>query len=416
MRLLLIPLVSLQLAAADADVKSRVRTVRNFAKQGVDAVSNIAPYLEDRDRSVRWEAVKALAFLGGPRSMDPLLMASHDTDERIQARAIIGVVNFYLPGYLKSALRSSGRLGSDTSDIIEQHVVVREDVIRAFGRLAGGSGGATGRAHAARALGILRGQAALHDLYTALRSKNDALLFESILAVQKIRQIESGPEVQFLLRDLKESVQIAAVETTGVLQNKAALPDLAEVLERTKSTKVRRAALTAIALLPEASNRDLYARYFTDRDEHLRGAAAEGYGRLRQSSDLGALEAAFHSEKKAGAKLSMAFACAMLGNQQTGQGSPLQHLVGTLRSRFYRDSAGPLLVELAQDAQVRQTLASMIPQSKKAEKIGIANVLGETGDGDNLPALEALQRDSDQDAAQAGLRAVRNISARTAAK
>ena len=77
-------------------------------------------------------------------------------------------------------------------------------------------------------------------------------------------------------------VQVAAIETTGLLLNKSALPDLTDVLNHTRDNKVRRAALTAIAMLPAESSREIYARnIWTIKTTNLRAAAAEGYARLK---------------------------------------------------------------------------------------------------------------------------------------
>ena len=59
------------------------------------------------------------------------------------------------------------------------------------------------------------------------------------------------------------------------------MPDLVDVLNHTRDDKVRRAALTAIAMLPAESSREIYARYMREKDEKMRAAAAEGYARLK---------------------------------------------------------------------------------------------------------------------------------------
>ncbi len=60
----------------------------------------------------------------------------------------------------------------------------------------------------------------------------------------------------FLVRDLNENVQIAAIETIGLLRTKEAIPDLRGVLGNARSLKVRRAALGALAMLPDEQNRE----------------------------------------------------------------------------------------------------------------------------------------------------------------
>ena len=56
-----------------ADSKTRQRTVRDLARGGQDSIPQIAPYLKDRDLSVRIEAVKVLVEISGPKTVDPLL-------------------------------------------------------------------------------------------------------------------------------------------------------------------------------------------------------------------------------------------------------------------------------------------------------------------------------------------------------
>ncbi|MBI4910175.1 MAG: HEAT repeat domain-containing protein [Acidobacteria bacterium] len=425
MRLLFVLSLPLLLVAADDGGKqARIRGIRDYQKLGQSAVPKIEPYLQDADDEVRWEAVKAISELGGTRALDGLVAATKDNQGAIQIRATDGLVNFYLPGYMKgeglgatfrkAATSIKGRFTDTNTDIIDAYVGVRPDVIEALGRLVKNGVSFESRANAARGLGILRGKAALPDLYEGLYSKNDLILYESLIAIQKIREIESGPKVQFLLRDLKDKVQIAAIETSGILQNRAAMRDLREVMERNRSAKVKRAALTAIAMMPDEANRSLYKTHFEGSDDGLRAAAAEGYARLRQPTDLPALEKAFEAESKMGVRLSMAFACVMIGKRELSEFSPLQYLVNTLNSKSYRDSAEPFLAEVTRDPQTRDALYPAIgkPNATKEEKIRLARVFGANGDKTTLPVVEALKGDTDPEVAQEAIRAARNISAR----
>ena len=54
--------------------------------------------------------------------------------------------------------------------MIDPYVTVRPDVIAALGKLVRGGGSMEARANAARAVGILRGKAAVPDLVEALRT------------------------------------------------------------------------------------------------------------------------------------------------------------------------------------------------------------------------------------------------------
>ncbi len=418
---LLLPLV---LAAQDpqsTDPKQRARAARDLARQGSEAIPRLQPLLADPVLDVRIEAVKAIVDIGTQRSLDALIQAARDNDPEIQIRATDGLVNFYLPGYLRTGLTATLRRAgnaltsrwTDTNDqVIDPYIQVRAEVVDALARLARGGSSIDSRANAARALGVLRGRAAIPALLEALRSKDTMLIYESLIALQKIHDPGVAPGIFYLLHDLDEKVQVAAIETTGLLQNKEALPELRNALERARSSRVRRAALTAIAMLPDESSRKVYSRYFTDRDDALRAAAAEGFARLKKPGDLALIEKAFNDERKMNPRLSQAFALVSLGRLEVSEHSPLQYLVNTLNSRSWRGIAQPFLIELARDPKVRQALYPALAKGTSDEKIMLSQVFARSGDKDSLGPLEAVTKDQDADVVQEALRALRNLKAR----
>jgi HEAT repeat protein len=402
-------------------VKQRVRAARDLAKQGSDAIPKLQAMLGDAALEVRAEAVKAIVGIDTAASLDPLIQATRDADPEVQIRAADGLVNFYLPGYVKRGLSESlARVGgalkirfTDRNDqAIEPYVEVRPEVIAALGDLARSAVSMGSRANAARAVGILRGRAAVPDLIVALRSKDDQVLFESLIALQKIGDLTAGPRIAFLLRDLNEKVQTAAIETTGLLRNREALPPLRDVVSGTPSIKVKRAALTAVAMLPDEGSRALYKDYLRDRDDALRAAAAEGFGRLKNEADLPVIEKAFKEDEKRPAQLADAFALVMLGRTAVSEFSPLRFLVNSLNSSAWRGIAAPYLVELARDASVRKPLEQALKAASKDEKVELARILAASGDKDSVPYLEDLTHDPDTEVAQAALDASRTLKAR----
>jgi HEAT repeat protein len=399
----------------------RPKDVREIAKAGSSAIPQLQELLKNPDAGVRIEAVKQITEIGTAASLDALILAARDNDPEVQIRATDGLVNFYLPGYVKTGIGASlrragtgikGRFTDTNDQVIDPYVTVRPEVIDALGRLASGGGNMDARANAARALGILRGRKAVPDLVEALHSKNSDVMYESLVALQKIGDESAGPRVTFLLHDLDQKVQIAAIETTGLLRAMDAVPDLSDVLTHAHDAKVKRAALTAIAMLPSEKSRDLYAQYLRDKDDRMRAAAAEGYARLRNAGDLPMLEKAWQDEGKTSPRLSLAFAQVMLGKAEIAEFSPLQYLIDELNSAAYKGDASPFLVELARDGQVRKALYGPLETGTKDEKIGLAGVLARSGDRESIPHLQKLSDDKDADVAQAGLRALRTLQAR----
>jgi len=403
------------------DPKPQIRAIRDLGKLGSSSIAKLQPYLTDANVEIRVEAVKAIVEIGTQRSLDALLEAARDNDAEVQIRATDGLVNFYVPEYVKTGLSGSiRRVGTairgkftDTNDqVIESYIQVRPEIITALGRLARGGSSMESRANAARAIGVLRGRAALDDLVAAIKSKDDLVIYESLVAIQKIRDPEAAPRISFLLRDLNERVQIAAIETTGLLQNKSAGADLRDVIERARTSKVRRAALGALAMLPDEGNRPVYTKYFTDKDDGMRAGAAEGFARLKNPADLKMLEDAFSAEKKMNPRLSLAFAVVAAGRNDMTEFSPLQYLVNTLNSKAYQGVAQPFLIELTRDPGVRRTIYGAFNNATRDEKILLGQILARSGDADSVKYLETLAADSDAEVAQEGLRSLKTLRAR----
>lgn len=416
--------VSLLLLAALAAVaqdgsKQVIKMLKEIGKDASpQAIERVAPYLKDPDVEVRREAVTALVRLGGLASLDKLVEATKDPDEEIQIRATDGLVNFYLPGYVEFGMTASlkragtslkGKFSDVNDQIIPPYVQVREDVVLALGALAKGGISEQSRANAARGAGILRGKAAVPDLAEAVKSKKTVVIYECLVAFQKIGDPAAADSFAFLLRDLDEKVQIAAIEATGQLRNKNAVPRLREVLGDSKKVKVQRAALVSLAKLPDEANRPVYEKYLLDRDDGLRAAAAEGFARLKNPEDAVRMVKLFEEEKKMSPRLSLAFAAVMLGKREVTEFSPLQYLVNTLNSYSWRGIAHPFLIELCREQDIREALYPVMHQRTKEEKIWLADVLARTYAADARPALEKLSQDGESEVAQAGARAIRTL-------
>jgi HEAT repeat protein len=407
--------------AQEADPKQRARTVRDLGKQGEDSIAKIAPYVADPDLGVRIEATKVLVEIGGPKTLDALIRAAADNDAEVQIRATDGIVNVYLPGYVKNGLSGTlSRAGNavkgkftDTNDqVIDAFVQVKSEAIVALGKLARGGLGFDSRANAARAVGVLRGRAALPDLIEALHSKDDKLMYESLVAVQKIGDPSAAPRIAFLLKDLEERIQVQALETTGLLKNKDAARDVRDALEHARTVKIRRAALGALAMLADPADRMVLLSNLKDKDDGVRAAAAEGLGRIANSADREAVMQAYNGERGMSPRLSAAFAMVALGERDIGRYSPLRYLVNSLNQRAWRGVAIAFVIELARDPAIRKSIYAMLPESSKDEKIQVSIVLARSGDKDSEPILEGLSRDTDPDVAAEGIRSLRTLRAR----
>lgn len=409
------------LAQEPASSRDKIRQARDLGRRGPEGIAQLNPLLSDADPEVRREAVRAVVAIGSQASLDPLVAACSDNDSEVQIVATDGLVNLYVPGYVESGLsgtiRRAGsaitaRWSSDENrDVVDPDVPVRPEIITALGRLASGGSSMASRANAARAVGILRGNAALPDLLEGLRSKDDRLIFEALIAIQKLRDPAAGPRITFLLRDLDEKVQRAAIETAGLLRTAEAVPDLQRVLPDTRSRNVRREAMLALARIATPELRDLFLRYLSDGDADLRGSAAEGLGRIGHAEDLPMVRRAFEEERRNNARLAQAFGSVALGEVDMSEFAPLRYLVNSLNQRAWRGVASPYLSELSLNPAVRQALYPALPAGTRDEKTGLAFVLAGSRAEDAVPHLETLSRDPDATVGTEAVRALRILRA-----
>jgi len=400
---------------------AKPKDVRDAAKAGSSSIPKLQEYLKDPSVDVRVEAVRQITEIGPPRSLDPLVLATRDNEPEVQILATDGIVNFYLPGYVKTGLGASlrrvgtsikGRFTDTNDQVIDPYITVRPDVIAALGKLVQSGGSTDVRANAARAVGILRGKDAVPALVDATHSKDSTLIYESLNALEKIRDESAGPRIAFLLHDFDPKVQIAAIQAVGLLRDEQDLPQLIDVLNRTDNIKVKREALESISMLPAESSRSIYQQYLHDKDDKLRAAAAEGFARLKNPRDLPVVEQAWKDEQKTSPRLSLAFAEVMMGKTELSEFSPLRFLINNLNSSAYNGIAFPFLVEAARTPAIRAQLYGPLQSGTREEKIGLARVLGRSGDAQSVEALKKLTDDPDTNVAQAALTAVRNLQAR----
>lgn len=403
---------------ASPDPKARIKAARALKDGTADSIPLLQPFLTDADRDVRLEAVRSLVAIGSQHSLDPLVAATRDNDPEIQVRATDGLVNFYVPGYIQSGVARwsatvRNRFDRENRDVVDPWVNVRPEVVTALAKLARGGGSMESRANAARAVGILRGKPAIPELLEALQTKDTQVIYEVLIALQKIGDLSAGIRAMTFVRDLEPRIQLAAIETVGLLRTREAIPDLRRVFDDPKSSvAARRAALVALAMLPDPGNRPYFDRGFTDKDDRIRAAAAEGFARLGQGSDVPKLQTAFDEETKMPARLGMAFALVALGQRSTEEFAPLTYLIHTMNSRQYRGVVEPYLLELTRQPEVRLAVYPFVAKATKDEKMGLARIFAMTGDREAIPQLEWISKDTDAEVASVGLQSLRVLRTR----
>lgn len=403
-----------------AEPKDRIRTIRDLAKRD-DPVPAITSYLRDPAVEVRLEAVRRLSEIGGARVVPGLVTATADPDAEVQIYATDGLMDIFVPGYAKNGIARTTTRSGDTvkvrfnepSDlVVDGYVNVAPEAITALTNILTNSMNAAARANAARGLGMFRAQSAVPALVDALYSKDDQIMYESVVSLQKIRDVSAGPKIVFLVRDLNERIQIAALRACGVLRVQPAAPNIRRVIDDGPNARVMHEALSALSMIGDPADRGVFLRFLSNKDPNLREDAAEGLGRIKNPADIDQLQKAFTDEREYGPRLAMAFALANMGRLEINELSPYRYLINTLNRERYRNVALAYLAELARDPAARQTLYPTVDRATADEKTGLCIVFGESGQKDTLPYLNRLKDDVDQKVAQACLRSLRTLEAR----
>lgn len=426
-RLIACSLLAVLVAGAQQDweagLSDRKPTVRAKAARtlgdlpdGSEYLHLLRPLLQDESEQVRASTVTALVKMRANEAQPLLIEAAADLSSRVQSMAVDGLVDFYVPEYAQigrmttistysTALRT--RFAKPNPVTVPAYVEVSAEAVKAIGEVLQNGRSDHARANAARAIGVLYGRSELDSLIEGVRSRNTEVIIECVLAIKKLQDTSAGPEIVFLLRDLDPVLQEAVIQTVGQLRTSEAVPDLVRILDETTRARIRIQALVALAKIPNNGQRELFISYLRHKDDDMRAAAAEGIARIGTSADLELLGQLIAKERSLRARLSMAFAAVMLGNQVE-----LARLVEGLNSKVHRLEARPLIVELARDPSILSQLYVPLATGTAPQRRHLAVVLARSGTEDSVPYLENLTKDGNGEVASSAIESLRVLRAR----
>jgi HEAT repeat protein len=396
----------------DADPRVRERAAKELGNAGNTLyVPSLAAVIQDPDEKVRMTVVRALIRLGSPASLSPLAVAMRDGVPEIRFQAIDGIVNHYLPGYVDTGFsgmfRSVGKrveslFGDPAATAVDSGTKLDLIVIEALRRAITGAPDINTRVRAARAAGILRASELSADMTEAIFGGQVALTEEILRSLRKIPGYSESPRLVFLLSYPQLSVQREAAITLGMFRVAEAIPELRRVYENTEDKEVRKAALEALAFMPNADTAPLFEAALQDSDGNIRASSALALGRLKDSHYVPLLEAARLKEKDEGVQLALASALVMNGKPEL-----LDMLVTALGSKFRSGEAEAYLMEAARDDAIRDGLYTRLYHTDADVRSGLCRVLAASGDSRSISYLEVLLKDRNSNVVSAASRAIR---------
>ena len=184
---------------------------------------------------MRAESVNALGLIKDFSALPEMLDALKDARpgvRTIAARSLVALYTEHDIDFITNRRTGWNRFNPflDTSDheIIEPYMTVDPEIIRALGEAARGDDDRDVRVSAIRALGVLRGNAAIPHLAEALNADQDVRI-EVLRAFIKIGDPAAGPHLTPFFRDSNQKVRTQAMVAAGMLKYRPAVEPLLSV-------------------------------------------------------------------------------------------------------------------------------------------------------------------------------------------
>jgi HEAT repeat protein len=404
----------------DAARKLGERRVRN--QLAVEALAVTAR--KDEDRDVRIEALQSLGMIKDFSALPEMVDALKDTNSDVRRVAIKSLVAMYTEHDIEfiTSRRAGWNLFNpflDTNDheIVEPYVSVDQTIVTAIGESARSDRDRDVRVSAVRALGVLRGTAAIPHLADALNADQD-LRIEVLRAFIKIGDKSAGPHLIPFFRDSNQSVRSQAMVAAGILKYRPAVEPLLSVygLGREKkgtfskvSDKVKgrltylpprdEAALWALSLIGDERAEQTFVENITDKDADRRQYAVEGLARIAETRYQDQISRLVLTESNGDVKLAEYWALYKMGGTTN-----IQYIVRKLETD-QEGQARAYLMETNNPAD----LYPYIQSSSKEVRRKVIEILGRIGDRDTIKELEPVVRSSSASTADLATVAIKRI-------
>lgn len=407
----------------DAARKLGERRVRESL--AVDALAVAAR--RDESKEVRAEAMKSLGLIKDMTALPDMLDGLKDAQKNVRSVTVHALVALYtehdidfVTNHRKGFNRLNPFMDTDDHEIIEPYITVEPSLITAMGETARADLDREVRISAIRALGVLRGRAALPQLADALNADQDVRV-DVIRAFIKIGDAESGRYLVPFFRDTDEKVRNQAMFATGFLKYKGAVQPLLSVYGRgpesrstmqnvknvfTPVTQRDKAALVALAMIGDDRAEQVFLENLTDKDSSRRQSAAEGLARIGDQKYSDQLSRLVLTEKDNDVKLAQQWALYKLG-----QRDQMRNIVPKLYSG-QDDQAYAYLMEIDQ-------VADLYPYARSSNlevRRKVIEILGKIGDKATIAELQPVATSSSAETADTATVAIKRIEWRLAGK
>src|SRR5919197_441084 len=210
-------------------------------------------------------------------------------------------------------------------------------------------------------------------LIKALDHYDPAVRAAAARVVGRLQVTSAGDTLLKAVNDSNAQVRYAAMRALGSIKDVRAVQALTEQFAYYRKGEGAWAALDALAHLAQPASTELFKQRLADKDPYIRRAAAEGLGRLGDSSSIDEIVRSATTDDSEMVRMAMAFALAKLGRNY------VTRIVDTMDSAKMLPQAQEYLIELG--PAIEQDLYPRLQESEPGIRSGVAEVLGVIGGG-----------------------------------
>jgi HEAT repeat protein len=367
-----------------------------------EAIAPLAALVRDPDVKVRLAVVKALRDLRDLSAIPALVTSLQDGEPQIREEAVGTIVEIYSERERTGAVDRFLDVFSDEYDraSVPPFTTVDPSVVSGLGATLHDDQKMI-RKEAALSLGILDGRAALPQLQAALKDPESDVRGAAATAIGKIGTEADGRALVPLLADDSMEVKNRTLQAIGTLRVREAGPALREAFEANRRREYGQRVLACLSRIADPGQAELFRDLLQDPDVDRRRLAVEGLGRVADASLLPSFKKDYQRESNPDLKLAFAFSITRLGDRAFSDTLVLA-LSGqnAKRSRDYLLELGPSLLP---------DLYPYLNDQDAEIRAALCDVMSQFGDSAAIPKLEPLLNDPNSKVADKANRAVERL-------
>lgn len=372
--------------------------------------------LRNPDPKARLSAVKLLRDAKYPEAIAPMAALINDPIDEIQLEAIGAELSFYIAEELKARRmvgfiveRRNPAIAATAFDLGPTAVLPRPvpaELVSALVQAIDDENGHV-RLEATYALGVIAQPPLASDqaagLVKALDHYDPEVRTAAARVIARLHVTQAADVLIKAINDSHADVRYAAMRALGALHDVRAQAALTDQLAFYKKGDGAASALDALAHLAQPSSAPLFKERLADKDPNIRRVAAEGLGRIGDTSAVQELQSGATADESEAVRVAMAFALQKLGQNY------VTRIVDAMDSPRMTPQAQDYLIELG--PSIAQSLFPHLQESDAGIREGVAEVLGLIGDDKALAPLQAVAGDRDPNVAAAAKRAIERLKA-----